>query len=197
MTKMIIKQGASFQDVIRWETDQWQYKAITGITKAAPAVVTAAGHGLTDGWRAAIVSVKGMREINSEVDDNGVPETFNPITYIDANSISVNEINAAEFSTYTSGGYLQFRAPHDLASYTARMKIKDRIGGTELLSLTTENGRITIDAAAKTITRTITAADTALITWKTGVYDLELVSPGGIVTAIDSGTVSIQQEITT
>ncbi|MBK8773003.1 MAG: hypothetical protein IPM06_21580 [Rhizobiales bacterium] len=56
------------------------------------------------------------------------------------------------------------------------MSIKDVVGGTELLRLDTTNARIALDNAAKTIALTISAADTAAITWLEGVYDLELVS---------------------
>jgi len=53
----------------------------------------------------------------------------------------------------------------------------DVIDLTDLLRLTTADGRSVIDAVACTITLTISAADTARVDWKSGIYELELVSP--------------------
>jgi hypothetical protein len=77
------------------------------------------------------------------------------------------------------------------------MSIKDKVGGTELMSLTTENSRISVDDAGKIITLTISADDTEVIEFSKGVYDLELVSPTGIVTTLLAGAVSVTSEVTT
>lgn len=74
----------------------------------------------------------------------------------------------------------------------------DVIDLTDLLRLTTADGRIVIDAVDCTITLVISAADTARIDWKSGVYDLELVSPAvdPVVTALMRGKVTVTQEVT-
>lgn len=76
----------------------------------------------------------------------------------------------------------------------------DIVDLTDLLRLTTENGRITIDASAKTITLQVSAADTAAISWKRGEYDLELVSSDfpPIVRSLfgDIGSVEVINEVT-
>jgi nicotinate-nucleotide pyrophosphorylase len=74
--------------------------------------------------------------------------------------------------------------------------VKNKVGGTVLLTLTTENGGITLDNVAKTITLFIDAATTAALTWKTGVYDLEMVS-GADVTELYSGKITVTFEVTT
>ena len=56
---------------------------------------------------------------------------------------------------------------------------------------------IAIDTTGKTITLTISATDTAEIAWKRGVYDLEMVSSSGVVTAILTGSVNVTREVTT
>lgn len=189
-------QGKTFSLALRWETGPINYKAITAITQTAPARVTAPSHGIPDGWRVAIVSVKGMTQINAE-NAPPRPKDHHKATVVDSNTIEFNDINAAEFKAYQSGGYLQFNTPVSMVGMTARMSVKDKAGGTQLLSLTTENDRIVIDDAAKTITLNLSAADTALITWKRGVYDLELVSADGEVTGLLSGEVTVTQEVTT
>lgn len=83
----------------------------------------------------------------------------------------------------------------NLTGYTARMQIRNRIGGDTIASLTTENGKISLGGSAGTITLTIAAADTAAIT-EGGVYDLELVSGGGIVTRLLEGSVTLSKEVT-
>ncbi|WP_197506370.1 hypothetical protein [Acidovorax sp. RAC01] len=68
------------------------------------------------------------------------------------------------------------------------MQIKDRPGGAVLLSLTSDaNGGITLDDAGKVIEIVIRADQTEAMTWTSGAYDLELVSPGGVVTALPGG----------
>ena len=55
---LVIKQGKTFSKVLRWEAPPIIYKPITAITNAAPVRITSANHGIIDGWRVAIVSVK-------------------------------------------------------------------------------------------------------------------------------------------
>lgn len=195
---LVIRQGETFLRVIRWETPPFVYKAITAITKAAPVSITATGHGLATGWRVAVVSAGGMEQINAP---NSPPRDsdFEQCTVGDANTITLNRVNSTEYDTYTSGGYLQFYTPVDLVGYTARMDIKNRIGGTELASITSgaPDNRIVLDNVNHTITITISAADTAAFTWTKGYYDLEMVSPTGVVTTIFSGTVTLTREVTT
>ena len=137
-----------------------------------------------------------MTEINSP-DDPPRDRDYHQATVVDTNTISFNDINSLGYKTYTSGGVLRYLTPVDLTGFTARMSIKDKVGGTELLRLDTTNSRIVLNSTASTITLVISATDTAAITFTKGVYDLELQSLGGIVTALLYGKVSIEQEVTT
>lgn len=110
----------------------------------------------------------------------------------------MNSVNAAGFKAHTAGtGILEYYAPQDLTGYTARLAIKDKVGGTVLKTLTTETSGITIDNVKKTITLNISALDTAALVWKSGVYDLELVSPTGVVTKLYTGKFIVSKEVTT
>jgi hypothetical protein len=197
----VILQGETFQRVIRWETLPYIYKAISAITQAAPVQITSSSHGLVSGWRAAVVSVRGMSEINAKYSPPRESE-FKQVTRISDNSLSINDVNSSDFSAYASGGYLQYFTPVDLSGYTAKMEIKDRVGGTVLLTLGSEvvddpQQRITLDNANHTINLSINATDTAALTWTKGVYDLELTGPTGAVTRIFTGSVSVSKEVTT
>ena len=73
-------------------------KVITNITKANPAVVTSAGHGLANGTKIAIRGVVGMTEINLETAftvANTATNTF---------ELSGFDTSGGGFTAYTSGG---------------------------------------------------------------------------------------------
>lgn len=199
---LLIQQGKTFTLVLRWETEPIVYKAITAIQQTAPVRLTVTGHGAPDGWRAAVTSVKGMTEINAADPARLRDSDYHALTVLDANTVEFNDINAASFKTYISGGYLQYNTPVDLTGYVARMEIKDKVGGTVLASADVADAplnilAIAIDNTRKTITLTISATATAALTWKKGVYDLEMQSDTGVVTALITGTVAVSKEVTT
>lgn len=85
----------------------------------------------------------------------------------------------------------------NLTGYTARAQIRPTAASaTTTLSLTTENGRIALGGSAGTITLSISATDTAAIAAGRYVYDLELVSAGGIVTRLLQGVVMVSANVT-
>lgn len=190
-------QGKTFTRVIRYGKKPFVYKAITAIAKLAPVLITAVGHDLTEGWPVAVVGVQGMRQINAERDPPAERE-FYPATIIGANQIELNDVNAANFSAYTSGGWLQYHTPVDLTGGQARMTILDRIGGTVRLALTSSPAAgLVLDATANTITLTVTDEQTEAATWTNGVYDLEFEDATGAVFGIYYGNVSMAKEATT
>jgi hypothetical protein len=85
----------------------------------------------------------------------------------------------------------------DLTGYTARMQIRGKItDAAPLVELTTENGGITLGDAAGTIDLFISHTDTTGFDWAAGVYDLELITPGGDVIRRIYGAVSVIPEVT-
>jgi hypothetical protein len=195
---LVIQQGKTFSLPTRWETAVQVYVPISGVTLAAPAVVTTSiVHGLVAGWRAAIVSVLGMTEINAHVPVRS--SDYHPVTVVDTTHVNFNDINASGFTPYVSGGYLQFYAPQSLAGMIARLTIKDRIGGNVLHAMTSVGGsaEITVDDTAKVITPVIASEVTAAFTWLNGVYDFEAEDGSGVVTELAYGSVVVDQEVTT
>lgn len=86
-------------------------------------------------------------------------------------------------------------APIDLTGMTARMQLRRQFASDAvLLSLTTENARITLTPSTGEIALFIDAPDTALLTGS-GVYDLELVN-GPVVNRLLQGTFKICNEVT-
>ena len=191
-----VRQGKTFSMVVRWEVPPIVYKPITAVLQSAPVRITAANHDLPDGWRVAVTSIKGMIELNSDPARISTRD-YHPATVLDTSTIELNDINAAGFKPYVSGGYVQYNTPVDLTGFTARMSVRAYKGGpVELLSLTTENGGIAIDPAAYSITLNISATDTETFAWKGEVYDLEVVQ-GAVVTALLAGKVTVSKEVTT
>lgn len=189
---LTIKQGKTFSLVLRWSAEPYITKLITAITRAAPARITAAAHGMPDGWRAAVVSAGGMRQINAE---NYPPKDgeYRKVTKIDADTITLPHVNSTDYTAYTSGGYLHYLTPVSLASCTARLTIRDKVGGTALISLDSASlGGIALDNTAKTITITLSATVTAALTWTRGVFELEIQNGSGVVTQLLYGTVIVK-----
>lgn len=84
-----------------------------------------------------------------------------------------------------------------LSGYTAKMQIRESASsGTILFELSTANGRIAVNGPAGQVTLTITNVDSSAITWRDGVYDLEITSGAGAVTRVMEGNVSVSLEVT-
>lgn len=85
-------------------------------------------------------------------------------------------------------------APVDLTGYTASMQIRPYPGSSVLYYDASED--FTLGGALGTILLVIPAADTDTFTWWSGVYDLILTDPYGIMTKLLSGTVTICPVVT-
>jgi hypothetical protein len=193
-----IPQGKTVARVLRVAASPYIYKAITAITQAAPARLTVTGHGLPDGWPVAVVSVKGMRQINALCSPPG-EEEYRRATVVDVNTIELNDVNSSDFTAYSGGGYVQTYTPVDLAGGIARLTVRDRVGGTALVSMDSATlGGIVLDNTAKTVTYTFAATATAAYTWTTGVFELEFEDANGVVITLERGTVAVDpKEIAT
>ena len=87
--------------------------------------------------------------------------------------------------------------PINLTGYTARMMVRTTIDApTPFITLTTENGGITLGGTAGTVVLNMSATATAALTESIGLYDIELVSGAGVVTRFLQGIVTISKEVT-
>ncbi len=182
-------QGSTFAETLRWESSKKIYKSITGISQAAPCVVTSTGHGVPDGWRIKVTNAGGMKELNSS-------DTYYTATKLTDNTIELNAVNSLGYTAYTTGGVIEYNEPVNLTGYTARMQLREKIDSAEIIKeLTTENGGIVIDTAKYKIDLIISAADTALFTFSSVVYSLEMVSTS-VVVPFANGTITLVKEVT-
>lgn len=86
--------------------------------------------------------------------------------------------------------------PINLTNYTARMQVRnDYDSSTALLTLTTENGGITLGGVLGTVIVTVSASSMALVASGSYVYDLELVL-SDVVTRLVQGSFTVNAEVT-
>jgi hypothetical protein len=86
----------------------------------------------------------------------------------------------------------------DLTGYTARMQVRRTIDSDSfLLELTTTNGALTINPsiAINEIYIDVSASVTASVS-TSGVYDIEIIDDGGVVSRILEGTFTVSPEVT-
>jgi hypothetical protein len=183
-----MKQGAGFSQVFRWGQPAFTWKAVTAVPSVLPVRLTAAAHGIPDGWPFAVLGTVGMTQLNR--DD---PPYF--ATVIDANTVEINDLDGSSFSAYVSGGAIRFSTPVDLTGYTARIQIRASLNSDVLLTLTQASG-ITINNTTKTITVVLTAAQIEALGVTQAVYSLQLTSAGGVPTQLVAGDIFIEQEAT-
>ncbi|NBS60815.1 MAG: hypothetical protein EBT26_01990 [Microbacteriaceae bacterium] len=187
-----IYQGSTFREIYRWESQTKQYANITAITKAAPCVITAPSHTVPSGWRVRVTGVGGMKEINITSEDG-----YYIATSVAANQVTLNQINSSSYTTYISGGILEWNHPISLVGYTAKMQIRETVdSSTVILELTHLNGGIVLDTANYTITVNMTNVQTAAFTFPVAVYSLELTDSSGFVTTFIQGNLTLIPEVT-
>lgn len=183
-----IVQGSTLRDTLRLMQPRYEYRPITALG-GSPLRLTV-DHGLPGSWLVWVEGVSGMQGINRS------PRTEKPhrVKVIDPATLEINALSA--FGLSPSGGQLIYKPPVDLTGANARMQIRAGLGGALLLELNTENGGLAITGPG-TLTRTMSAAQTAALTWADGVYDLEVEYADGTVQRYLQGTVTVSREVTT
>ena len=88
-------------------------------------------------------------------------------------------------------------SPVDVTGYTAKMIVRDYIGGAALLTLTNGSG-LTIGNAEGFVQVVMTATQTAAFTFNKAVYDLEVYPAGAAADAVKllRGTITLNKEVT-
>lgn len=84
--------------------------------------------------------------------------------------------------------------PIPLTDVTAAMQVRDDVTNTLLISSTTENGHLTIDEDAGTLSISIPASVTSLLAVG-GHYELRLIYPGSIVKPLLKGEFILEDSI--
>ena len=187
-----IYQGSTFNEAYRWESETKVYVPIASITKAAPCeITTTVPHNLPIGWRFKVVGAGGMKEINS------VSDSTNIATFTTSTLIRVNQVNSLGYTTYTSGGVVEYNEPVPLVGYSARMQIRESVDSdTVIYEASSSVGQIVLNNNSGTITITIPATATTLFTFSTAVYSVELFDSNGKVIPFLVGNLTLVPEVT-
>jgi hypothetical protein len=113
-----------------------------------------------------------------------------------ANKITINQVNSLNFTTYTSGGVVEYGEPVNLANYSARMQIRETVDSpTIIYEATSQSGQIVLDNVSKTITITLLANATSQFNFTTAVYSLELFNGNNVVPFL-VGNLTLVPEVT-
>jgi hypothetical protein len=190
-----IYQGRVFRRIVRWETTPTVFKEITGITRGAPTSVLCVGHGLSSGWYVAVTDVLGMTEINAPANSPRSSD-YRQVTVLDSDNFTINDLSSAQFSPYTSGGYIRYNTPKSLSGAVARLQIRDRVGGTLLLDMSSTTGEIDLDDTNHVVIVSILDDVTKLMTYTSAVYDLEIEDSDGDTYVLLTGSIEVVPEIT-
>lgn len=126
--------------------------AITGITKANPAVVTANAHGFVNGETVMISGVVGMVEVNGN--------TYT-VAGVTANTFQLSGINSSAYTTYVSGGVAtgtaaRARATVGSGSASYSYKVATVKADTDEESLPSAAGTVTNDLSIAGNKNTVT-----------------------------------------
>jgi len=117
--------------------------AVSGISKASPCIVSAAGHGFTDGEQVRFTGVLGMTQVNNKVYTVHAESTN---TFQLRDKTDAVDINSTGFTGYTSGGYVRqvenaFTGLDHLEGRTVSYVADGGYVGTKVVA----NGSITLD----------------------------------------------------
>jgi hypothetical protein len=84
-----------------------------------------------------------------------------------------------------------------VTGYSAAMSVKNSpTSVSTIVSLTSANGRITVGTTDGKFTLNLTAAETTALAAGNYVYDLEVTSPGGVVTRLLEGGFTVYEGVT-
>lgn len=108
-----------------------------------------------------------------------------------------HNMTARQGSTFTETMNVKVNgSPMNLTGYTARMMVRTRPSDeTVILSLTTENGKITITGAAGQLTLLVSAAEMDGIAARTYRYDLELDNGSQVIPLLE-GQFKVEPQVT-
>ncbi|WP_447593552.1 hypothetical protein [Aquipseudomonas campi] len=187
-----IARGATFEFGILYADEDLLYLPITGMPSKAPVRLTVVGHGVPDGWPVRVACVKAPEELNTAADE----WVFAHV--VDADTIELNNLNAHCWRAFSGSGLLILRRPADLAGWQCRAQVRDRVGGQLLFSWHSDpaenpDSLVLVDVALSQFVLTMSDTQSEALTWSKGVYEAEVIAPGGQVyklTAISPITVS-------
>jgi len=185
-----LEQGANFDHTLQWFGGGKFIAPIEDITLGYPTIISVTDHLLNAVSPTPVIisGTDGLPHLNSS--DTSIAIA----TKIDADTFSVALSTVGD--TWEEGtGEITYWKPTDLTSYTAVMNIrKNWYATTVLKTLSTALGTLVLGPLDGSCQMLISAADTALLTFVGGVYDIDF-TIGGIVTRVFRGPIKLHRDI--
>lgn len=187
--------GSRYYMPLRVTSPPIRYALISNIQSAAPVVITAPSHGFTNQDAVWITRCRGIsKKINSQYDIDGA-RTLHEINVIDANTFTINAINAVGWGEYVpNSGVAATRTPVDLTGAVASMQIRKSPQADAVLSVSSSTSGVTI--ANSTVIVDIPASVTSTLPPGRYMYSVELLYTNGTTDVLVSGEVSVETEVT-
>lgn len=197
-----VTQGKTFEAAFGWAQGKFVWKAISGVSQAAPLQLTAVGHGLKDGWPYWISDLKEPACLNNvrngcegEPDELGEPYLAE---VVDADTLAINHLNGARFKAYASGGAIRYYAREDITDYTALLQVRRSEQDDTVLFEASSEGlapMIAVDEDGATFYLTIPADAFDEAAFTGGVYEIEIASPDGKRYQLAYGAFTISRDL--
>lgn len=183
-----ITQGATYSQTWRWGVQPIVYKAITAAVALTPLTVTVIAHGVPNGWPVALTDVQTFPKGVNAKQWPPTGDDFKQATVVDVNTLAFNSIDGARLGTYDSGGMIGYYTPTNLAGATAAFAVYPypAIADPPVAVLTVS---AVLDNTAKTITATLTPANTALLTAAQYTFVTSVTDAGAAVTVLETGLI--------
>lgn len=188
---LLISQGHTFDYRFRVGTIAPVLKPISGLSRTAPATLTVPGHGLTNDWPYRIEQLAVPAELNSPEDDPGACYLAE---VVDADTLRLSAVNGLALKALSgSAGVIRYYAPDDLTGLAARLIIRRQSRGEVVATYGPGTG-ISVDVALASVDIELSATVTASISWRQGIYELELYNPQNVgkIYRLASGPVSVE-----
>lgn len=196
MIQLSIRKGSTFRWTLRPETAAQKYIPITAITMTETGVrITAAAHGMVEGWRCRVTRCKGLTRLNTVDEDHPRAADYFQATVIDANTVGINTQNTTGDRAYTGGGILQYGVPMDLAGCSVRAQIRPSAKSASLLL--DLGPYITVDVDNFRIDFAVPESVTALIHGSQGVLGVEIEdsAPVPLIMSLPTIPIVFEQEV--
>jgi hypothetical protein len=183
-----VQSGETWHPVIRWGHGHLHDEGDQRDHEGAPAVITAAAHGVPNGWPVAVVGVEGMTQINAtRYPPQG--NDWHAATCHRRQHDRVERRELGDYSTYDEDGFVVYDTPKDLTGCTFALTIYDNPEHTARRCHAHHGGDITVEPTLKTITPLL---QTAALAWDIGYFRLMATEPSGVVTELLRGTITIE-----
>lgn len=180
-----IPRGTNYVQGYQLGAQPLVYKPIAAKMGDTPLKLTVTGHGLPAAWSVALTDI-GYADVDADEWPPKDTDDFANATALDVDTVEFNDIDLARLTgDYTAGGSIAYLTPVDLTGYSASFVIYDS-AGTIVLTLTGA-----LDNTAKTITFTLSAAQTTTLGIGDFRYAFFTTDSGGAVTRHIAGNLNI------